>query len=42
MTDNWIGKSRFAADPYLQGQIDDFRIYGRALTDAEIKALAAM
>jgi concanavalin A-like lectin/glucanase superfamily protein len=37
---NWIGKSQFP-DPPLHGEIDDFRIYTRALTDVEIAALAA-
>ncbi len=35
---NWIGQSQFP-DPYLDGQIDDFRIYNRALSAAEILAL---
>ncbi|WP_238322841.1 DUF5695 domain-containing protein, partial [Gorillibacterium massiliense] len=26
-TNNWIGRSQFAGDPYFNGQIDDFRIY---------------
>ena len=34
-TQNYIGKSQYA-DPALNGAIDDFRIYDRALTDAEI------
>ena len=37
---NWIGKSRFP-DPFLAGSIDDFRIYDRVLSPAEIQALAA-
>lgn len=36
---NYIGKSIYAADPYLDGRIDDFRIYRRALNDSEIKSL---
>jgi hypothetical protein len=36
---NWIGRSQFAADSLFDGQIDDFRIYKRALTAAEIAAL---
>jgi hypothetical protein len=36
---NWIGKSQFSADPLFDGFIDDFRIYKRALTAAEITAL---
>ena len=36
---NFIGKSQFAADPYLNGLVDDFRIYQRALSAAEVQAL---
>jgi fibronectin type 3 domain-containing protein len=36
---NYIGKSQFS-DPYLNGLVDDFRIYGRALTATEINTLA--
>ncbi|MEY4917472.1 MAG: hypothetical protein RL616_1385 [Verrucomicrobiota bacterium] len=35
---NYIGKSQFA-DPLLNGLVDDFRIYNRALTNSEIAAL---
>jgi hypothetical protein len=34
----YIGRSQVAKDPYLDGSIDSFRIYDRALTDAEIAA----
>jgi len=40
---NWIGKSQFAdldGDPYLDGVIDDFYIYDRALSAAEILKLS--
>ena len=37
---NYLGKSHFP-DPYLKGMIDDFRIYTRALGEAEIVALAS-
>jgi len=39
---NWIGKSQFASngDPYLDGVIDDFYIYDRALSAAEILGLS--
>ena len=36
---NWIGQSQFAVDPLFDGFIDDFRIYSRALSAAEIAAL---
>jgi rhamnogalacturonan endolyase len=38
-TNNFIGKSQFA-DPLFQGSIDDFRIYGKALSAADVQALA--
>jgi hypothetical protein len=38
-TNNWIGRSQFAVDPIFDGLIDDFRIYSRALSAAEIAAL---
>jgi hypothetical protein len=41
-TNNWIGRSAFAADPYFAGLVDDFRVYNRALTAAEITALYAV
>ena len=36
---NWIGRSPFPNDPFFDGLIDDFRIYSRALSAAEITAL---
>ncbi len=36
---NWIGRSQYSGDSYLDGQIDQFRIYNRALSAAEILAL---
>ena len=36
---NYIGKSQYA-DPYLNGTVDDFAIYDRALSAAEIATLA--
>jgi len=40
-TQNWIGRSQYAADPYFAGRIDDFRIYAGALAASDIAALAA-
>ena len=40
-TGNYIGRSLYAADSYFNGSIDDFRVYKRALTLAEITALFA-
>ena len=39
-TNNYIGRSQFP-DPLLNASLDDFRIYNRALSAAEIAALAA-
>ena len=39
-TNNWLGRSQFStADPLFDGQLDDFRVYKRALTGAEITTL---
>ncbi|HEY2267016.1 MAG TPA: arabinofuranosidase catalytic domain-containing protein, partial [Streptosporangiaceae bacterium] len=38
---NWIGRSQFSADPYLDGTVDDFNIYNRALSASEVAALAS-
>jgi len=38
-TNNWIGRSQYSSDAYLDAQIDEFRIYNRALSDSEILAL---
>jgi len=40
LRNNFIGKSRYPADPYFKGEIDSFRIYNRELNYAEISALA--
>jgi hypothetical protein len=39
-TQNYIGKSQWW-DPTLNGSVDDFRIYGRALSGSEVATLAA-
>lgn len=38
-TANWLGRSRFAPDPYFKGWMDEFRIYDRCLDEAEITEL---
>ena len=38
---NYLGKSQFAGDPNFTGSIDDFRIYGLALSAAQVLQLAA-
>ncbi|MEV6486397.1 beta-L-arabinofuranosidase domain-containing protein [Streptomyces sp. NPDC051576] len=35
----YVGRSQYA-DPYLKGAVDDLRVYGRALSAAEVAALA--
>ena len=35
---NWIGRSQYA-DPLLDATVDDFNIYDRALSDADLRAL---
>lgn len=36
---DWIGRSQFAVNPYLDGAIDEFRVYNRGLSAAEVLAL---
>jgi hypothetical protein len=38
-TQNWLGRSQFSADPYLDGRVDDFRIYAGALSASEIASV---
>lgn len=40
LTNDWIGRSQYSYDPLLDGEIDDVRIYARALSAAEVLALA--
>jgi len=37
-TQNWLGRSQWP-DPYFNGSLDDFRIYSRALSEAEVRYL---
>jgi hypothetical protein len=39
-TQNWLGRSQWAADAYFTGSLDEFRIYNRALGAAEVRYLA--
>jgi hypothetical protein len=39
-TQNYIGKSQWSNDPYLNGSVDDFRVYNHALSAAAIATLA--
>ncbi|MER5978369.1 family 43 glycosylhydrolase [Streptomyces sp. NPDC001857] len=36
----YIGRSLYAADPYFGGEVDDFRVYGRALSAEEVMELS--
>ncbi|WP_027629345.1 DUF5695 domain-containing protein [Ruminiclostridium cellobioparum] len=38
---NYIGRSQWSGDSYLNGMVDDFKIYNRALSQAEVRSLAA-
>ncbi|MBV1853216.1 glycoside hydrolase family 127 protein [Catellatospora tritici] len=38
-TQNWIGRSQYSGDPYLDGAVDSFRLYSRALTASEVANL---
>jgi fibronectin type 3 domain-containing protein/regulation of enolase protein 1 (concanavalin A-like superfamily) len=39
-TQDFIGRSQWRNDPYLDGKVDDFRIYRGALSPADIQTLA--
>ena len=39
-TQNWIGRSQYEGDAYFMGMLDEFRIYDRALSVAEVRYLA--
>ncbi|MFC4501659.1 MULTISPECIES: family 43 glycosylhydrolase [Streptomyces] len=36
----YIGRSLYSADPYFAGEVDDFRVYGQALSAAEVMELS--
>ena len=38
-TQNWIGRSQYGADPYLNGAVDEFQVYDRALAASEVAGL---
>lgn len=40
-TQNYIGRSQYSADAYLDGRVDEFRIYETALSAAGVAALYA-
>ena len=41
-TQQFVGRSNWSADGYLDGSIDDFRIYDRALSSDQISELYQM
>ncbi|MCS7090165.1 MAG: LamG-like jellyroll fold domain-containing protein [Verrucomicrobiota bacterium] len=41
-TNNYLGRSQYTADPYLDGVLEEFRIYRVALTPQEVAALYAL
>ena len=41
-TNNYLGKSQWATDPYYNGQFEEFRIYNAALSPAEVAATCAL
>jgi hypothetical protein len=38
-TQDWLARSEYAADPYFNGSLDDFRIYDEVLTQEGIQAV---
>jgi DUF1680 family protein len=40
-TQNWVGRSQYGGDPFLDGAVDSLRLYSRVLTPAEIADLNA-
>jgi hypothetical protein len=41
-TNNWLGRSQYGADPEFTGTFLEFRIYSRALTNAQLATNAAL
>ncbi|NGO42325.1 beta-L-arabinofuranosidase domain-containing protein [Streptomyces ureilyticus] len=39
LTNNWLGRSHFFTDPVFAGAFDEFNVYSRALTAAQITSL---
>jgi len=37
---NWLGRSQYPNDPYLNGRLDSLYIFGRALSASEVATLA--
>jgi len=41
LVNNYIGKSQWSADPYLNGSVDKFMVYNRAISAAEVVTLGS-
>jgi hypothetical protein len=41
-TNDFLGRSQWATDPYYNGQFEEFRIYNAALSPAEVAATCAL
>jgi arabinoxylan arabinofuranohydrolase len=41
-TNNFIGRSQWSNDPYLNGEVDDFVVYNRAISASEVSALGSV
>ncbi|MEU3613606.1 beta-L-arabinofuranosidase domain-containing protein [Streptomyces sp. NPDC006872] len=39
LTNNWLGRSNYSGDPVYSGAFDEFNVYSRALTAADITSL---
>ncbi|WP_369032222.1 beta-L-arabinofuranosidase domain-containing protein [Streptomyces adonidis] len=39
LTNNWLGRSNYSGDPVYAGAFDEFNVYSRALTAADITSL---
>lgn len=37
---NWLGRSQYAADPFFNGRIQDFRLFAGALSASDVASLA--
>ncbi|WP_373231214.1 LamG-like jellyroll fold domain-containing protein [Cohnella sp.] len=39
LTNNYIGKAQYTGNPYMQGTVDDFRVYNSALSASDLSSL---
>jgi enterochelin esterase-like enzyme len=40
-TNNYIGRSQWSSDPYLNGEVDGFLVYNRAISASEVSQLSS-